>query len=104
MEEEVERSPGKERRWRNESCARGSRKVEEKWREREREEKQRDNDDGIKSNYIGAASSINHLYIQFSGGTGYCKRCNFLHNPILYYVCGNNFQGFYTILHLKKIT
>ena len=38
----------------------------EKWNE----EKQRENDEGIKSNFITAASSINQVYIQFRGG--YC--------------------------------
>ena len=46
-----------------ETGARELRKVEEKWRD----VKQTDNDDGIKSNFIGAAGSINFLCIQFMG-------------------------------------
>ena len=55
--------------------ARALRKVEKKWRD----EKPTENDEGMKSNFIGAASIIKYLYIQLTGEYAIVQQNNEAH-------------------------
>ena len=63
--------------------------MEEKWRDK----KQRDNDDGIKSNFVGAASSVNYLYIQFSGEYVIVQQDNEPYTQLINPACIMKYRG-----------